>query len=159
MILIEDGTKSDVLEYINTLVTEVMTGKIPIEELGIPKGIGKSINSYREGDSAPAQIRGVRYALEHHNHKLSTKPKMLYIHPLSVDPPIDVICYDKESQIPKGAKVDMHRMLDRLIEDKIKNIFEGLGWPIGLVTSKWRYARGRSNKKLKKPKEQGMLLL
>jgi len=159
MILIEDGTKSDVLEYINTLVTEVMTGKIPIDELGIPKGIGKSINSYREGDSAPAQIRGVRYALEHHNHKLSTKPKMLYIHPLSVDPPIDVICYDKESQIPKGAKVDMHRMLDRLIEDKIKNIFEGLGWPIGLVTSKWRYARGRSNKKLKKPKEQGMLLL
>ena len=54
--------KQDLKKYLSAVIKKYRAGEYPLDEIGIPGGIGKSLDDY---DIADAQIRGARYANEH----------------------------------------------------------------------------------------------
>ena len=138
----------DIADYLNGVIEEFETGEIPVEEIGIPGGIGKRLDAY---DTDTAQVRGAKYANEFlgTNFGRGSKPKRLYlrkVHPSwfremeaeGFDPqhdPLysefkrdpDVICIEYDDQLPDAFEVDWDKMLDKTLKGPIERIIEALG--------------------------------
>jgi DNA polymerase I len=67
-----------VKEYLHDVITEFQAGDVSLDEIGIPGGIGKRLESY---DTDTAQVRGAKYAnlLFGTNFGRGSKPKRLYL--------------------------------------------------------------------------------
>jgi len=138
----------EVKSYLHGVIEDFRAGNVPLEEVGIPGGIGKRLDNY---DTDTAQVRGAKYAnlLLGTNFQRGSKPKRLYIekvHPaffrrveeeLVLDPaedPLygefrrnpDVICFEYEDQIPDEFAVDWDKMLDKTLKGPIARILEAL---------------------------------
>jgi len=124
--ILEGKSKIAILKFLNKKMEEIKT--LPIEEIGIPKGIQKDIDKYLV-DSA--HIRGCKYSnafLGTHFNK-GSKPKMIYIKKTPPKyPRTDVLCFDYQRQVPEGFEVDWDKMTTRLVKQKVKTIFEALDW-------------------------------
>ena len=148
MIVYGEGTDS-ISEYLSDIINDFESGNIPLEDIGIPGGIGKRLESY---DTATAQVRGAKYANEFlgTNFGRGSKPKRVYlrkVHPswfrqmeteagfdpqrhglyreFKRDP--DVICFEYEDQIPDAFAVDWDLMLEKTLKGPIERIIEALG--------------------------------
>ena len=139
----------DVRSYVHDEIEKFKRGEMPLDEIGIPGGIGKKLDSY---DTATAQVRGAKYA----NRMLGTnfgrgsKPKRLYLENVDasfferleseagLDPhtdPLygefkrdpDVICFEFEDQVPDEFHVDYEKMLEKTLKGPIARILEALG--------------------------------
>ncbi|ELY24160.1 DNA polymerase elongation subunit (family b) [Halogeometricum borinquense DSM 11551] len=139
----------DIKDYVHEVITDFQEGNLPLDEVGIPGGIGKRLEAY---DTATAQVRGAMYANEFlgTNFGRGSKPKRLYlskVHPswfrrvedeegfnpqrdslygeFKRDP--DVICFEYADQVPDDFSVDWDTMLDKTLEGPIARIIEALG--------------------------------
>ena len=148
MIVHGEGTDS-ISEYLTDIINDFESGNVPLEDIGIPGGIGKRLESY---DTATAQVRGAKYANEFlgTNFGRGSKPKRVYlrkVHPswfremetdskfdpqrhglyreFKRDP--DVICFEYEDQIPDAFAVDWDLMLEKTLKGPIERIIEALG--------------------------------
>jgi DNA polymerase I len=67
-----------VKEYLHEVVTDFQAGNVPLEDVGIPGGIGKRLDAY---ETDTAQVRGAKYAnlLLGTNFGRGSKPKRLYL--------------------------------------------------------------------------------
>ncbi|MEF8782875.1 MAG: DNA polymerase domain-containing protein [Haloarculaceae archaeon] len=138
----------EVKSYLHEIIEEFRAGKVSLDEVGIPGGIGKRLDNY---DTDTAQVRGAKYAnlLLGTNFQRGSKPKRLYIekvHPdffervereMDLDPaedPLygefkrdpDVICFEYDDQVPKAFDVDWDKMLDKTLKGPIARILEAL---------------------------------
>jgi DNA polymerase I len=135
MLLKEDSTKEEVLRYIGDEIDKLRKGKYELGEIGIPKGINKEIDSYKP---MPANVRGAKYSRDILKLDLSSKPKMIYVSKVPGElPETDVLCFDDAKQIPGGTVIDIETMLDKLVKNKIENIFEALGWSLKDLVYYW----------------------
>ena len=50
---------SEIKAFLGDIITQYRAGKFSLDEIGIPGGIGKSLDDYETDD---AQVRGARYA-------------------------------------------------------------------------------------------------
>ncbi|MFC6826282.1 DNA-directed DNA polymerase [Halopelagius fulvigenes] len=144
------GEDNDVIkDYVHDVIEDFQKGNLPLDEVGIPGGIGKRLEAY---DTATAQVRGAQYAnlLLGTNFDRGSKPKRLYlrkVHPsffremesdgrfdpqsddlykeFKRDP--DVICFEYEDQVPEEFEVDWDKMLDKTLKGPIARIIEALG--------------------------------
>ena len=138
----------DIADYLHGVIEDFETGGIPVDEIGIPGGIGKRLDAY---DTDTAQVRGAKYANEFlgTNFGRGSKPKRLYlrkVHPSwfremeaeGFDPqhdPLysefkrdpDVICIEYDDQLPDAFEVDWDKMLDKTLKGPIERIIEALG--------------------------------
>jgi DNA polymerase I len=142
MVLRENLPKQEVLDYVKGEVKRVEDGNYTFTEIGIPKGINKSLYAYGKTkvlkdnktvitESVPAHIRGAMYSKNILQLDLTDKPKLLYIK--TIPKPYsktDVLCFDEDEQVPAGTVIDIDKMLDKTVRDKIEQIFEGLGWKV-----------------------------
>ncbi len=136
MLLKEDRTKEQVMEYLVGELDKIKLGQTDLSDLGIPKGVSKEIDSYAH---PPANIRGIIYARDNLGIVLSNKPKMVYISKMPVGfPPADVLCFDEWSQIPPGTQIDITKMIDKVLKAKIEPIFDALGWRISELNPFWK---------------------
>ena len=144
-----DEDMEAVQQYLAEVITEVQSGEIPLEEIGIPGGIGKRLSNY---DTDTAQVRGAKYAnlLLGTNFDRGSKPKRLYlkkVHPdfferveaeMGLDPrtdPLygefkrdpDVICFEYADQVPEAFEIDWEKMLDKTLKGPIERVIEALG--------------------------------
>ena len=103
-------------------------GKFTLDEIGIPGGIGKSLDDY---DNDDAQVRGAKYANMHLRTEFGkgSKPKRVYIRTVTAKyPKTDVLCYEYADQVPPEFVVDREIMLEKTIKQPISRIIEALGW-------------------------------
>ncbi|MEI7857242.1 MAG: DNA-directed DNA polymerase [Methanomicrobiales archaeon] len=114
--------------FLSGVITKYRGGKYTLDEIGIPGGIGKSLDDYGNDD---AQVRGAKYANEHLKTEFGkgSKPKRIYIRTVtSKYPKTDVLCFEYGDQVPPEFVVDLELMLDKTIKQPISRIIEALGW-------------------------------
>ena len=114
--------------FLSEVITTYRAGKYTLDEIGIPGGIGKSLDNYGNDD---AQVRGAKYANQylHTEFGKGSKPKRVYIRTVtSTYPKTDVLCFEYGDQVPKEFVVDLELMLDKTIKQPISRIIEALGW-------------------------------
>jgi len=119
---------SDVKTYLGDVIKAYRAGKYPLDDIGIPGGIGKNLDSYESDD---AHVRGAKYA----NANLGTtftrgsKPKRVYIKQVKgTYPKTDVVCFEYGDLLPSEFVVDFEIMLDKTIKQPISRIIEPIGW-------------------------------
>lgn len=114
--------------YLSGVIRRYRRGEYPLDEVGIPGGIGKHLDAYETKD---AHIRGAFYSNEHlgTDFKRGSKPKRLYIKTVTARyPKTDVICFEYPDQVPKEFVVDWETMLDKTLKQPIARIIEAIGW-------------------------------
>ena len=143
----------EVKEFLHEEIRAFQAGDVDVDEIGIPGGIGKSLDNY---DTDTAQVRGAKYAnlLLGTNFQSGSKPKRLYlegVHPdfydrveseLGLEPnggsqddalytefkrDPDVICYEFADELPAEFEVDYDKMLEKTLKGPIERITESLG--------------------------------
>jgi len=117
-----------VRKYLGEVIREFRSGKFPLDEVGIPGGIGKELGDYQNDD---AHIRGAKYANEHLGMTFSrgSKPKRVYIKNVAGKyPKTDVLCFEYGDQVPPEFQVDWETMMEKTIKQPISRIIEALGW-------------------------------
>jgi DNA polymerase I len=127
MILAGEGY-AGIKALLGDVITKYRAGKYTLDEIGIPGGIGKSLDDYATDD---AQVRGAKYANQylHTEFGKGSKPKRIYIRTVtSKYPKTDVLCFEYGDQVPKEFVVDWELMLDKTIKQPISRIIESLGW-------------------------------
>jgi len=114
--------------FLSDVIRKYRAGKYTLDEIGIPGGIGKSLDDY---DNDDAQVRGAKYANEHLHTEFGkgSKPKRIYIRTVTAKyPKTDVLCFEYADQVPKEFVVDWELMLEKTIKQPISRIIESLGW-------------------------------
>ncbi len=114
--------------YLGPIIKRYRSGEFPLDEIGIPGGIGKGLDDYGIAD---AQIRGAKYANENLGMSFGkgSKPKRLYIKSVSGKyPKTDVICFEYGDQVPPEFVVDRELMLEKTIKQPLSRILEPIGW-------------------------------
>jgi len=114
--------------FLSDVILKYRAGKYTLDEIGIPGGIGKSLDDY---DNDDAQVRGAKYANQHLHTEFGkgSKPKRIYIRTVtSKYPKTDVLCFEYGDQVPPEFVVDLELMLDKTIKQPISRIIESLGW-------------------------------
>ncbi|AGB03171.1 DNA-directed DNA polymerase [Methanoregula formicica] len=129
MELILDGKGLDeVKAFLGEVIKKYRAGKYTLDEIGIPGGIGKSLDDYETDD---AQVRGAKYANQylHTEFGKGSKPKRIYIKTVTAKyPKTDVLCFEYADQVPPEFVVDLELMLEKTIRQPISRIIEALGW-------------------------------
>jgi DNA polymerase, archaea type len=132
--ILEGEGKEQIRKYLIEVVKKYRAGEYSLDEIGIPGGIGKDIDTYGIDD---AHIRGAKYANLHLHTEFGkgSKPKRVYIK--SIDPSgigkqrypdTNVICFEYGDQVPKVFHVDLDLMLEKTLKQPISRIIEALGW-------------------------------
>lgn len=119
---------SNLKQYLGPIIKKYRTGGFPLDDIGIPGGIGKGLEDYGIDD---AQIRGAKYSNEHlgMNFGKGSKPKRLYVKSVSGKyPKTDVICFEYGDQVPPEFVVDRELMLEKTIKLPLSRILEPIGW-------------------------------
>jgi DNA polymerase I len=114
--------------YLEEVIKNYRAGRYPLDEIGIPGGIGKELDQY---DTDDAQIRGAKYANIHLGTTFSrgSKPKRVYIKYVRKKyPQTDVLCFEYGDQVPPEFVVDWETMLDKTVKQPITRIIEAVGW-------------------------------
>jgi len=151
-LLVREGDVEGVKEYVHDTIEEFKEGNLPLDEVGIPGGIGKKLDAY---ETDTAQVRGAKYAnvMLGTNFANGSKPMRLYIdsvHPdfwrrmedeRDLDPgggsredriyrefkrDPDVICFEYADQVPEEFSVDWDKMLEKTLKGPIARILEAL---------------------------------
>jgi DNA polymerase I len=125
--ILKGADLSELKQYLGAVIRKYRAGEYPLDEIGIPGGIGKGLDDY---DIADAQIRGAKYANEHlgMNFGKGSKPKRLYIKSVTGRfPKTDVICFEYGDQVPADFDVDRELMLEKTIRQPLSRILEPLG--------------------------------
>ncbi len=147
--MIVHGEDTEVIkDYLHDIITDFEAGNLPLEQVGIPGGIGKRLSAY---ETPTAHVRGAQYANAFlgTNFGRGSKPKRVYlkkVHPSwfremetgEFDPQVDdryrefkrdpdVICFEYADQIPEEFEVDWETMLTKTLEGPISRVIEALG--------------------------------
>lgn len=170
LLLRQGAEKEEIIEFITGEAERLRVGDFEWDEIGIPKGISKPVSEYGrwvpdkltgkpKRVAVPANIRAMEYSLEHLRIALTGKPKFVYIASVPAGfPRTDVLAFDEGWQIPDGFELDIYKMLDKLVKDRLNSIMDALGWKPWELGWWWRNAR-RGRKKFVVPPEQMALAL
>jgi DNA polymerase I len=118
----------EVKAFLSDIIKQYRAGRFSLDEIGIPGGIGKSLDDYDVDD---AQVRGAKYANQylHTEFGKGSKPKRIYIKKVTGKyPRTDVLCFEYGDQVPPEFIPDYELMLDKTIRQPISRIIEALGW-------------------------------
>jgi DNA polymerase elongation subunit (family B) len=146
--IVTGADMEEVRTYVHDEIESFKAGDADLNDIGIPGGIGKKLDSY---DTATAQVRGAKYAnlLLGTNFGRGSKPKRLYLENVDasfferiedeegLDPhtdPLygefkrdpDVICFEFADQVPDEFHVDYEKMLEKTLKGPIARILEAL---------------------------------
>jgi len=121
-----DKSKEQICDLLKTWKSDIVKGKVPVEDIAIPKGMSKPIHEYTKNISA--HIYGAMYSNKYLGSNIK-KEKIKYVYVKSVPPGLPhthVISFVEKC--PEGFEIDYDKMANLLINDKIKTIFISLGW-------------------------------
>lgn len=126
--LLRDAPFNVVKDYLSTIITDYRRGRYSLDDIGIPGGIGKSLDNYEVDD---AHVRGCKYANQYLGSRFlrGSKPKRIYIKNVTGKyPQTDVICFEYGDQVPPEFKLNCELMMEKTLKLPISRIIEPLGW-------------------------------
>lgn len=146
--LIDGEEKDKILGFLKDLDTKMREGGFTDEEVGFPKGLQKELEDY---NPPSAIIKGAIFSNRNFNTTFGkkTKPKFVYINTYKGKVPqlevelkkvkdgflnetftktyeLKSIAY--ETVIPEGFDIDWDTMSEKTFKNKLKKIFEAVGW-------------------------------
>ena len=133
--LLDSKSYAEVMKFLNDLDKKMRNGEFTDEEVGFPKGMTKRLVDY---NPPTAVVKGAKFSNDNFKTKFGkgSKPKFVYIksykkqHPTirmrNKDYKLETISYD--TQIPPGFEVDWEKMSEKTFKNKLKKIFEAVGW-------------------------------
>ena len=127
--MVLEGKKYEEIQpVISEIVRKYRAREYPLDEIGIPGGIGKDLEDY---DRPDAQVRAAIYSnrwFKTHFGK-GSKPKRLYIKSVPMGyPRTDVICFEYPDEVPPGFVLDIETMLEKTLQQPLTRILEALNW-------------------------------
>lgn len=110
-------------DYIKQIVDDLYDNKYDVEDISLPVKLNADIEDYKVQNSP--KIRGIKFSNKYLGTHFSsgTKFKMLYVKHINTD----VVCFDDKEQI-KDMKINWSIMFDKIVFQKIKQIFYTLQW-------------------------------
>lgn len=126
--VLEGKPYEEIRSTISDVIRKYRAGKYPLDEIGIPGGIGKALEDY---DIQDAQVRAAVYSNTYlgTNFGKGSKPKRLYIKNVtSKYPRTDVVCFEYADQIPSEFIIDRDTMLEKTLQLPLTRILQPLGW-------------------------------
>lgn len=127
-LILRGAGRAAVKSYLGEVIKKYRRGNYSLDDIGIPGGINKSLDSYKNKD---AHVRGAEYSNRYLGAGFlsGSKPKRVYIRNVTGKyPKTDVVCFEYADQIPSEFEVDLEKMLNRSIEQPISRIIEAVGW-------------------------------
>ena len=127
--MVLEGKKYEEIQpAISEIVRKYRAREYPLDEIGIPGGIGKDLDQY---DRPDAQVRAAKYSNQYlgtHFGKAS-KPKRLYIKSMPKGyPRTDVLCFEYPDEVPPGTVINTEIMLEKGLQGPLTRILEALNW-------------------------------
>ena len=116
--------KKEVIKYVENFKKKII--EVPPEQIAIPCTIVK--DTYK---NLPIHINGARYWNEYFEPKLGAGNKGRYLYIKNVPNNFRnnyVITLPENKILPTGFTVDYEKMINRLVNNKIEDIFEAIGW-------------------------------
>jgi len=120
--------KKDIIQYVKGEIEKIKSGVYRYEEIALPKGIAKQFNKYK---SNTPWVRGTLYSNKFlgTNFQPGDRVKLLWIKSVKAKyPQTDVLAFFDGYFVPLEFVVDHNRMIESNILQKLRNLFEGLGW-------------------------------
>ncbi|NVO66276.1 DNA-directed DNA polymerase [Methanofollis tationis] len=127
-LILKGAGLAEMKAYLGGVIRTYRRGGYPLDEIGIPGGIGKALEEYGVQD---AHIRGAIYSNANlgTDFKRGSKPKRIYIRSVKAKfPQTDVLAFEYADQVPPEFVVDWETMLEKTIKQPIERIIEALGW-------------------------------
>lgn len=141
--LLNDGSKEDIVKRLKQLDTNIRNKKISTENIAFPKGISKPLSEYgkmkRETINGkdyyvtigiPPVVKGSIYANKYLGKRFGqgSKPKWVYIKKVPYGyPDTKVLSFDDED-IPKGFIIDYDTMIEKILKLKLEEILSASGF-------------------------------
>jgi len=126
--ILEGNPFTEVKSFLANVIKKYRKGEYPLDEIGIPGGIGKNLDDYANKD---AHARGCEYANKYLGAEFGkgSKPKRIYIkNMLGKYRRTDVLCFEYGDQVPPEFVVDREVMLEKTIRRPLERITEALDW-------------------------------
>lgn len=126
--------KPQIIGLLKDMKQDIIKGRIPVEEIAIPKGMSKPLHEYTKNISA--HVQGAIYYNKHFGGNIK-KEKVRYVYVKSPPPGLPqthVISF--VDKCPDGFEIDYEKMANLLINDKVDTIFTSLGWNIAAIEDK-----------------------
>ena len=138
--LVFSGKKDEVAEYLKDRIADIRARHknrlLGLDEIAIPVTLNQSLSSYGgkniRGSSkgTPDYARGAIYSNEWLGTEIrgGDQVKMLYLKRIKGLPQTDVVCYLNTP--PANIDIDLDRMLDRIVKQKIEDVIDviGISW-------------------------------
>jgi len=127
--------KEKVVAYLKQKYRDMVSGELPIADVGFPKGIKSALESY---NPPQAHIKAAIFSNEHFNTTFgeNSKPKMVYIKSYNGSQPtvqacdkiykVEAMVFDKK--LPDGIEVDWEKMAKITYKKKLEKIFNAVNW-------------------------------
>lgn len=122
-IILRGGTKQQAVGYVTKVIGDIVNNNICHSEIALPVKLQTPIEEYKVQNSP--KIRGVRWSNKFLGTSFRAGSKFLMIYVKDED--TDVVCFEQVDQL-NNIKIDMVTMVDKVVFQKIKQLFEVLGW-------------------------------
>jgi DNA polymerase, archaea type len=126
--LVNGNTNKDfIVSYIRGIEKNIKENKYTFEMLGIPTPLNKNLSEYKT--NIP-MVRAVSYSNRYLKLDIRAGEKflLLYVKNIPGLPTTDVIAFRDNVDIPKNTLIDYQKHIDESTKDKMRSIFDGLGW-------------------------------
>lgn len=129
MLLKGEHKKDEVIDYVRSIVKDIKNDKYDYETIGFPTPLKKPLSDYKTNTPV---VRGVIYS--NRFLKLDIRPGekffLLYVQNIPNCPTTDVIAFRDNEDVPTGVVLNYQKHIEEATKDKMKSIFDGLGWSI-----------------------------
>jgi DNA polymerase elongation subunit (family B) len=136
------ANENEVVDHVRGISLGIMQGDYPVAGVAGVTRIQKSLDKYAESVGVPG-VKGARYynlhlveKSVHPKFKNGDSVKWVYVsEPPQGMPPTDIVAYHEEEEL-KDFTLDYDKMVDKLVSQKVKPIFNALGWSLDYATGK-----------------------
>ncbi|MBP2132935.1 DNA polymerase I [Methanomicrobium sp. W14] len=126
-LILKGADSAELKKYLGDVIRNYRKGRYSLDDIGIPGGIGKNLESYENQD---AHVRGAIYSNKNlgTDFKRGSKPKRVYIKCVTAKyPQTDVLDFEYADQVPEEFVIDWETMMEKSIKQPISRIIEAIG--------------------------------
>ena len=122
--LLTGKSEQDLKVYIQESINSISNNSL--EYLGIPSGLGQKLESYKVDNP---HRRGSFYSNKYlgTSFNLGDKPKLVYISRTGKYPKTDVICFNRDEDVPIDFELDVKTMIEKCVIATLEHLLDAAG--------------------------------
>ena len=122
--LLTGKSEQDLKVYIQESINSISNNSF--EYIGIPSGLGKQLENFKVDNP---HRRGSIYSNKYlgTSFNLGDKPKLLYVTQCGKYPKTDVICFNRDEDVPPDFKLDVKTMIEKTVIAPLEHVLDAAG--------------------------------